>query len=332
MLRACRGDAHRSKRRGCSMLTVALTGGIGSGKSTVARMLATRGAHVLELDAVARQVLAPGGSAVAEVAAEWPDTVRDGRVDRAALAHVVFGDAAARARLSAITHPRTWALADEHLERWERADPSGIVIIELALLAGSPRENAYHANVVVAADRDVRLSRLVQARGMSAEDAAARLAAQPPQESLEHLADMWLENAGSQQALQAQVDDLWASWLRPYARNLYAGTSNEGAPHATPHDLARAQARLAHWGLRTRQCEEGLLYGTTSPLKQGAPDPQGRDGTLLTRPGPGGDNTSCAYDTIAAVFSRSGFVPLGGGSWCSADPRFYLAVVPEKEQ
>jgi dephospho-CoA kinase len=310
------------------MLTVALTGGIGSGKSTVARMLATRGAHVLELDAVARQVLAPGGAAVAEVAAEWPGTVRDGRVDRAALARVVFNDAAARARLSAITHPRTWVVTDEHIERWERTDPSGIAIIELALLAGSPRENAYHANVVVAADRDVRLSRLVQARGMSAEDAAARLAAQPPQESLEYLADVWLENSGTERDLEARVDGLWASWLCPYAENLIAASRRVGAAsQASAHHLARAQARLAHWGVSTCRCEGGLLYEPTSQPKPDAPS----DARRVDNRAPGGTagyaaGAPGAAASITAAFTRSGFVPVAHGSWESADPRFHLPV------
>ncbi|MDN6487328.1 MAG: dephospho-CoA kinase, partial [Ancrocorticia sp.] len=130
------------------MLLISLTGGIGVGKSTAASLLKQRGAQVLVLDEVARTILDPGTSATWEVSQIWPSVVRDGLVDRAALAKIVFGDPKALAQLNAITHPRTWQAAERILEEWDASGDAEVAVIEIAILANSPRKFSSHLNVV----------------------------------------------------------------------------------------------------------------------------------------------------------------------------------------
>ena len=168
------------------MLIVTLAGGIGSGKSTVAAALAECGARLLSLDDVARDVLSPGEEAVREVGDLWPEAVREGKIDRAALARIVFDDAAALARLNAVVHPRAWERAQAQLASWREESLQAqsarefVVVVELALLAGSPYQDAYHGTIVVDAPEDVRVLRLVDSRGMDEADARARIASQTP--------------------------------------------------------------------------------------------------------------------------------------------------------
>jgi len=194
------------------MLIVGLTGGIGSGKSTVAGLLAQHGAAVIDVDALGRQVIAPGGRAEAAVLAEFGPAVADadGHVDRAALAGAVFGDPAALARLTAISHP---AINAELVERIDVLPADSIVVLDMAILVESTLgridpAHSYTRVVVVEAPEAVRVDRAV-ARGMRADDVRARIAAQATDAQRRAVADAVVANDADLAALTERVDRLW---------------------------------------------------------------------------------------------------------------------------
>ena len=196
------------------MLRVGLTGGIGSGKSEVARRLASQGAVVLDAAAVAREVVALGTPGLAEVTAAFGTTVLlpDGSLNRAALAQVVFADPAQRERLNAIVHPRVRQRLDE-LQR--AADPGAIVVQDLPLLAESPqRAGSFDLSVVIHAPPQGQVRRLVHDRGMTPEQAAARMNAQASREQRLAIADIVIDNSGSLAELDHHVQALWAQLRR----------------------------------------------------------------------------------------------------------------------
>lgn len=190
-------------------MRIALTGGIGSGKSTVARLLADRGAVVVDADAIARAIVEPGEPALEEIRAEFGDEVvrADGRLDRAGLAAIVFDDPHALARLNAITHPRIAARSAEILAA---APSDAVVVYDMPLLVeqGPGALEGWDAIVVVDADTDIRLSRLAN-RGVERQDAERRMAAQATREQRVSVADYVIDNSGDPEALAKAVDDLW---------------------------------------------------------------------------------------------------------------------------
>jgi dephospho-CoA kinase len=186
---------------------VALSGGVGSGKSTVAALLAGHGAVVVDADAIAREVVEPGTSGFAEVVARFGDeVVADGRLDRAALAGIVFNDAEALAALNAIVHPRVGRRAAELAEA---AGPDAVVVYDVPLLAEQAGRHGFDAVVMVLAERETRLERLAQ-RGMARDDAEARMAAQASDEQRRAIADEVIDNSGTREELAAAVDALWS--------------------------------------------------------------------------------------------------------------------------
>ena len=189
------------------MVRVGLSGGIGSGKSTVARALARRGAIVIDADAIAREVVEPGEPALAAVIERFGAGVLDsaGRLDRPKLAALVFDDAAARADLNAIVHPR---VAAETARRIAAAPSDAVVVLDVPLLVEAAR-SGYDAVVIVEAPEEVRLERLV-GRGMSSDDARRRMATQASDAERRKVADVVLDNSGSPEDLVRQVDALWA--------------------------------------------------------------------------------------------------------------------------
>ena len=199
-----------------SRLIVGLTGGIGSGKSTVAGMLAERGAAVIDVDAVGRQVIAPGGRAVTAVLAEFGPGVADadGHIDRAALAGAVFGDAAALARLTAISHP---AINAELVERIDALSDDAIVVLDMAILVEShlgriDPAHSYSRVVVVEAPEALRVERAV-ARGMREADVRARIASQASDAERRAVADVVVANDADLDTLTERVDALWQQLL-----------------------------------------------------------------------------------------------------------------------
>lgn len=355
------------------MLIVTLAGGIGSGKSTVAAALAECGARLLSLDDVARDVLSPGEEAVREVGDLWPEAVREGKIDRSALARIVFDDAEALARLNAVVHPRTWERAQAQLASWreeslqaqsQRREPSGgpadfprgggrfsrdgtelsdggieffgdraelpgggaelsggranplgggrefVVVVELALLAGSPYQDAYHGTIVVDAPEDVRVLRLVNSRGMDEADARARIASQTPASRVRELADVVVDNGGSLEDAARAARELWEGWLVPYAANMREGRRVFGSDAPPSREQrARAAARL------TRQ---GAFVNRESPLGEGgaAPFRKGAEAVL----GEGGGETAGGKGGVLKIvgpvdessLADAGFVPCAG--------------------
>ena len=188
-------------------MRVGLSGGVGSGKSTVAAMLAEHGAVVIDADAIAREVVEPGTPGFDAVVAEFGDAVvQDGRLDRAALAKIVFNDDDARARLNAIVHP----LVGERTGQLMAEAPDGAVLVyDVPLLVESGLADGFDTVVIVLAPQDVRLRRLA-ARGMPEDDARARMAKQATDDERRAVADEVVTNDGTREQLQAQVDALWA--------------------------------------------------------------------------------------------------------------------------
>ena len=183
-----------------------LSGGVGSGKSTVAQLLAEHGAVIVDADAIAREVVEPGTSGYDEVVARFGDgVVAGGRLDRAALAKIVFNDADALADLNAIVHPRVGARV---AELSAAAGPDAVVVYDVPLLAEQVGRDGFDAVVMVVADRETRLERLAQ-RGMDRDDAEARMAAQASDEQRRAMADEVIDNSGTRDELAAAVDALW---------------------------------------------------------------------------------------------------------------------------
>jgi dephospho-CoA kinase len=190
---------------------VGLTGGIGTGKSTVASMFAARGVPIIDADLLARDVVAPGQPAHADIAAAWPGVVAaDGRIDRKRLAAVVFGDAAARARLEAITHPRIQSLSRERADALAAAGHP-FALYEASLLVESGRHRELDGLIVVTASPATQLERAVRRDGTSEAEARARLAAQLPQEAKLRVATHVIDNDGDLAATEAQVDRVLAA-------------------------------------------------------------------------------------------------------------------------
>ena len=196
------------------MLSVGLTGGIGSGKSTVAAELERLGAVVVDADRIAREVVAPGTPGLAAVVEEFGPGVLDpdGSLDRQALAARVFTDPAALRRLGEITHP---LVAAESRRRQDAAPPGAVVVHDVPLIVENGLADRYDLVVVVGADEDTRTARLVAARGMTEDDARARIRAQADDDARRAVADVWLDNSGTPEELLAAVGRLWHERLLP---------------------------------------------------------------------------------------------------------------------
>lgn len=196
------------------MLLVGLTGGIGAGKSTVAELLAARGAVIVDADQVARAVVERGQPALGKLVERFGAGILDGngRLDRGALAKVAFADEQSRRDLEAITHP---AINEEFTRRVAEAPGDAIVVLDVPLLAESEqaRKRPYEVVIVVEAPREARLARL-EARGVDRADAEARMAAQAGDDERRRIATDVLDNSGDQADLDRQVDDLWSDLQR----------------------------------------------------------------------------------------------------------------------
>ncbi len=201
------------------MLAVGLTGGMGSGKSTVADLLVARGAVLIDADRIAREVVAPGGAAYGPLVARFGSGILagEGTNDRAALAAVAFADPESLAALNAITHPAISAVMLER--RAEEQDTDHVVVLDIPLLKPAHRQ-ALALDLVVVVDTpvDVALTRLVDQRGFSRPDAEARIAAQPDRQQRRQGADLVIDNSADRRHLEAEVDRVWqalVTWRRP---------------------------------------------------------------------------------------------------------------------
>jgi dephospho-CoA kinase len=229
------------------VLKIGLTGGIASGKSVVASRLAELGAVLVDADALARAVVEPGTPGLARVVEAFGQDMLDGagRLDRARLGSVVFGNPAQLAVLNGIVHPLVRQAAAGILGT---AADGAVVVQDIPLLVETGQGSDFHLVIVVDAPDDVRVARMLEHRGMTAEDARSRMAAQASREDRLAAADIILDNSGSIDSLLAQVDVLWAGRLAPFARNLATKTPavRPGGPvlNAPRPDWPREAERL----------------------------------------------------------------------------------------
>ena len=194
------------------MILIGLTGGIGSGKSTVSARLAELGARVIDADAITREVQQPGTEVFAAIVERFGDGVvaADGSLDRAALAAKVFGDPEELKALTDIVHPAVGVMIAERMA--EAAGTDDVVVLDVPLLVESGRDDMA-AMVVVDLDPEVAVQRLVEHRGFAEEDARARISRQASREDRLARADKVLDNSGSVEDLLAQVDAAWP-WIQ----------------------------------------------------------------------------------------------------------------------
>jgi dephospho-CoA kinase len=203
---------------GVAVLRVGLTGGIGSGKSEVARRLVAHGAVLIDADLAAREVVVPGSGGLKRIVAAFGDDVLgpDGSLDRARLGEIVFKDPELRAQLNAIVHPlvRQWMLAAERTAV-QAADPPGPIIVhDVPLLAESRGKGGFDLVIVVDVPPELQIERLVSRRGMTPDQAGARMNAQASREQRLEVADIVIDNSGSLADLDRRVAALWADLQR----------------------------------------------------------------------------------------------------------------------
>lgn len=191
------------------MIRVGLTGGIGSGKSTVARMLAAQGFTVVDADQIAREIMEPGSPVLAEVAREFGEELllADGSLDRAELARRAFASEDATQRLNSITHP---AIRAESARRLDAAEARGeaAAVYDMPLLVDLGLHESMDLTVVVDVDPEERVRRLVASRGLDEADARARIARQIPDAKRNAAADVIIDNNGPMEGLEPQVEAL----------------------------------------------------------------------------------------------------------------------------
>ncbi len=195
------------------MKVVGLTGGIGAGKSTVAKLLAARGAVIVDSDALAREVVAPGTEGLAEIVDAFGPGVlqQDGSLDRPGLGRIVFSDPAALRRLEQITHPRIQAESARLIADAEAAG-APVLVHDIPLMVESGAQDTFETVIVVEAPDELRLSRLEQ-RGLPPEQAVERMKAQATNEERRKAATYLIINDGTEEELKARVDEVWSALI-----------------------------------------------------------------------------------------------------------------------
>lgn len=195
-------------------VSIGLTGGIASGKSTVAAVLAELGAIVIDADALAHQAVAPGTAGLAEIESRFGAEVinADGGLDRAALGAIVFADETEREALNAIIHPRVREAARAVREH---ADADDVVVEDIPLLVETGQADRFELVVVVQAEESARIQRMVDHRGMTDEDARSRIRAQASDAERAAVADVVLRNEGTVEELRTQTEQLWHDTIVP---------------------------------------------------------------------------------------------------------------------
>ena len=190
------------------MILLGLTGGIGSGKSTVSALLAQRGAVIIDADAIVKELQEPGQPLLKELSAEFGDSIirEDGSLDRVALAGIAFSDKDKLAALNKIVHPAVGKEMNRRLEEQRTTD--NVVVLDIPLLAENPRKGLCGV-IVVDVPVDVAVSRLMEFRGFKEDDARARVANQTSREERVAIADRIVDNSGDMSALEDQVAAVW---------------------------------------------------------------------------------------------------------------------------
>ena len=194
------------------MILVGLTGGIGSGKSTVSQLLSERGAIIVDADAVARELQQPGTEVLRLMAEAFGQEIcnADGSLNRQAVADKVFGNAEALKILNGIVHPAIGKEMNRRIE--EQRSTNNVVVLDIPLLVENPREGLCGI-IVVDVPVDIAVDRLVSARGMAKEDAEARVSRQASREDRRAIADKVIDNSRDLEFLRQQVDEVWA-WMQ----------------------------------------------------------------------------------------------------------------------
>jgi dephospho-CoA kinase len=187
-------------------MRVGLTGGIGSGKTEVAGILEQLGAFVIDTDELAREAVAPGSAGLAAIAARWPQAVRDGELDRTALAEIVFADPQARERLNAIVHPIVRALA---VKQEERAAPGQLIVHVVPLLFETGYADMVDRSILVTAPLEERIGRVMLRDGVDEAHVRARIAAQIDPEIARERADYVIANDGNRDRLRQRTMDVY---------------------------------------------------------------------------------------------------------------------------
>jgi dephospho-CoA kinase len=193
------------------VILVGLTGGIGSGKSTVSEMLAARGAVIIDADAIVREIQEPGSPVVDQLVEAFGSSVVDanGALDRQAMADIVFTDPEALKKLNAIVHPAVGAEMNRRVIA--QRETHNVVVLDIPLLTENPREGL-QGRIVVDVPEELQIARLVAFRSFSEDDARARMGRQATREERLSKADFVVDNSGSREDLEVQVDAVWA-WL-----------------------------------------------------------------------------------------------------------------------
>lgn len=225
------GLSRRPARIALMAIMIGLTGGIGSGKSTVAGLLSERGAHVIDADRVAHEVYAPGTAGFDEIVERFGDDVvgEDGAIDRARLGALVFRDEKALADLNGIVHPLVRAEVASRLAAIVADDPGAVIVIEAALMTETGWSGGAGRLWAVVAEPEVVLDRLVNLRGMDAEEVRRRMAAQADNASRRKSATRVIENNGGLLDLEAEVQAAWAELQLEIEREEAARSSSSPA-------------------------------------------------------------------------------------------------------
>ncbi len=244
------------------MLRIGLTGGIGAGKSAVSATFAQCGGIIVDGDVIAREVVQPGTEGLAALTVAFGDDILlpDGSLNRPALAAKAFRDDDARGVLNGIVHPLVAKRRSEIIAAVAEASGDTVVVEDIPLLVESGMAPLFPLVVVVHADVELRVRRLVEQRGMSEEDARARIAAQADDEQRRAVADVWLDNSSSLADLAERAHDVWNNRIRPFAHNLSERQTVRAPARLVPADptwpeqarrvVARLKTACGHKALR----------------------------------------------------------------------------------
>jgi dephospho-CoA kinase len=232
------------------MLRIGLTGGIGAGKSALSAAFAECGGIIVDGDVIAREVVQPGTDGLASLVEAFGEDILqpDGSLDRPALAAKAFADDEARQKLNGIVHP---LVGQRRAEIIASVPQDAVVVEDIPLLVESGMAPLFPLVVIVHADVELRLQRLVEQRGMPEEDARARIAAQADDDQRRAVADIWLDNSGSQEELVTRAREVWNDRIVPFAHNVAQRQIVRAAARVVPADptwpdqARRIVARLA---------------------------------------------------------------------------------------
>ena len=217
------------------MLRIGLTGGIGAGKSSVTATFAQCGGVIIDADVIAREVVEPGTEGLAALVAAFGDDILspDGALDRPALAAKAFQDDEARKTLNGIVHP---LVGKRRAEIIAAVPEDSVVVEDIPLLVESAMAPLFPLVIIVYADAQTRVKRLVEQRGMTEDDARARIAAQADDEQRRAVADVWLDNSSTPEALAERAREVWNDRILPFAHNLGARQVVAPPQRVTPAD------------------------------------------------------------------------------------------------